>query len=186
MNNKTSAFISRVVICSIIVFVIRFMIGKTISANVGFNILDYVGFISDTIAVTSIFAGLYISVLWRHDPFLKAPKLYESYSGVLHSEYNGKDILSRLAIKQTLFSVSIKLYTNESESHTIAASIDTVYDSDKLTYSYSNEPRMDVRKRSEIHYGTAILNIDNPKHIYGEYFTDRNTCGNMDFTADEE
>lgn len=46
-----------------------------------------------------------------------------------------------------------------------------------------NTPKAEVRHRSEIHYGTAMLYVDNPKVLKGQYFTDRKSTGDMVFNA---
>ena len=50
-----------------------------------------------------------------------------------------------------------------------------------MIYCYQNEPGMDFREKSAIHYGTAILSLENPFTLKGEYYTDRNTTGSMYF-----
>jgi hypothetical protein len=44
-----------------------------------------------------------------------------------------------------------------------------------------NTPKAGVRERSEIHYGSTILNFDgfNVTKMDGEYWTDRKTTGEI-------
>ena len=46
---------------------------------------------------------------------------------------------------------------------------------------YRDYRKANVRDRSAIHYGTALLCIENPDEIQGQYFTDRKTTGDMKF-----
>lgn len=90
-----------------------------------------------------------------------------------------------LAVRQTFWTVSVRLITKESKSYSIAATLqdtgDGVYE---LDYVYANTPRVSVRDRSELHYGAAVLAapVDREAGLEGHYFTDRNTRGEMRFT----
>lgn len=49
-----------------------------------------------------------------------------------------------------------------------------------LIYTYLNEPDAVVRERSQIHYGSARLLIDNSaKLMNGNYWTDRKSIGTI-------
>ena len=50
-----------------------------------------------------------------------------------------------------------------------------------LIYTYLNTPRAEIQDRSAIHYGAAMLNVDDPKRLTGNYFTTRLSRGSMDF-----
>jgi hypothetical protein len=54
----------------------------------------------------------------------------------------------------------------------------------KLAVTYRNIPRLLERSRSAAHHGGALLNvIGKPIHkLDGEYWTDRNTSGELTFT----
>ena len=49
----------------------------------------------------------------------------------------------------------------------------------KLIYTYLNNPRAELQ--SPIHYGTVIIDIDNPNRLEGNYYTGRKTRGSMRF-----
>ena len=56
--------------------------------------------------------------------------------------------------------------------------------------SISTEPGLNfklplIQSVSSIHYGCTILKINNPKDIYGNYFTGRETAGSLEFKVDE-
>lgn len=149
------------------------------------GVKDYLDFASKAITVTTIVGLLYDKWIWKWDPFVKTPKLFRRYTGIMHSDYNGSmdipDVI--LDVNQSYFHVSVKMKTRESWSRSIASSIDDDYDSYRLTYTYINEPKADYADRSTMHYGTATFTIDDPAHITGNYYTNRKTIGSMDLVS---
>ncbi len=121
----------------------------------------------------------YEKKLWKYDPFVKIPRLHKEYEGVFISSYDSKERKVTMTIKQSLLSVEVILKTDESKSKSLSASIDNILGESQLTYSYLNTPNASVRERSAIHYGTAMLCVDNPDMIEGTYFSDRKTTGDM-------
>ena len=73
------------------------------------------------------------------------------------------------------------MITDESKSSSITASIDEILNENYLTYCYINTPSSQYRNRSEIHYGTAILCVEDVNNLKGSYYTDRKTRGSIDF-----
>lgn len=76
------------------------------------------------------------------------------------------------------------MYTQESTSYSNAAMLSEDDDSgiQRLSYNYINTPDATIRGRSAIHYGAAILRIveeEKGKKLIGEYWTSRNTGGNI-------
>ncbi|WP_418418279.1 hypothetical protein [Blautia sp.] len=61
--------------------------------------------------------------------------------------------------------------------------METINSEKQLIYTYLNTPRAELQNRSSIHYGTAMLRIDNPERITGNYYTSRLSRGSMDFEA---
>jgi hypothetical protein len=53
----------------------------------------------------------------------------------------------------------------------------------QLAYIYASMPRVEVRHRSEPHYGAVVLGAprDSTEGLEGHYFTDRGTHGEMRF-----
>ena len=181
MNEQIKSFITKIAWCTIILFVLRCLIsGNTIISN--FSIYDIFGFAEESIGVSAIIAMCYERWLWRYIPFENNPKLFKEYIGVCVSDYDNVERNAKLKIKQTLLTVQVTLITDESRSKSISSSIDTILNEKQLTYCYLNTPQAMVRHRSEIHYGTAMLCIENPNEIHGQYFTDRKTTGDMRFT----
>lgn len=48
---------------------------------------------------------------------------------------------------------------------------------------HRRKPDLKLYDRSKMHYGTVFLVCDNPKHLYGDYYTDRKTIGSITFEA---
>lgn len=90
-----------------------------------------------------------------------------------------------MAIRQTFSALHMRLYTAESSSVSVTASIlkseDCLY---RVAAVYQNEPSASLRGvRSEIHYGSLLLHVhaDPPVTMTGHYWTDRSTTGTLDF-----
>ena len=177
MNERVKKYFVNSLWVALILFVIRCLIAmpKTI--------YDVYGCIGETISITAILAYLYEKWLWRYNPLGKTPVLSKKYTGTLKSSYDNIEREASFQIKQTLFSIQIIFTTGESKSKSISSSIDDILGEQQLTYCYLNTPNAEVRHRSEIHYGTAMICVDNPKVLRGQYFTDRKTTGDMVLNA---
>lgn len=184
MKEQIKRFITKVTWCAITLFVLRCLIsGETIISD--FSIYNICGLAGEAIGATAIIATLYERWIWRYIPFENMPKLFKEYEGKFVSDYDNVERSASLEIKQTLLTIQVTLITGESRSKSISSSIDTILNEKQLTYCYLNTPQAMVRHRSEIHYGTAMLCIENPDKIHGQYFTDRKTTGDMIFTKRE-
>lgn len=180
MTEKLSKFNKKAAWCAIIVFCIRCVCAHN-NLITDFSFYDVYGYAGESIAVSTIILVAYEKWLWKINPLEKTPVLKKKYKGNIISNYDGKSRRATLEIKQTLLSVSVVLETEESRSRSISASIDNILDEWQLTYCYMNVPQIRVRDRSEIHYGTAILCVENADELRGEYYTDRSTAGDMKF-----
>ena len=92
------------------------------------------------------------------------------------------EIKTSVCIKQTFFHTIVKIQTGESSSISKCASfdIDTDRGVKQLYSSYVNNPNPEVRHKSEIHYGTTLLEIrDDSQTLSGEYWTSRKTTGSV-------
>lgn len=184
MKNQVSSFIRKSIWVAIALFALRCAISfKEIMT--GTSMYGLWSFAGEAISVTMIIMIVYEKWLWKYDPFVKTPKLFNEYEGILISSYDGVERHAVISIKQTLLSVEVILKTDESKSKAISASIENILGEYQLTYSYLNTPVAGVRDRSAVHYGTAMLCVDNPKKIEGTYFTDRKTIGDMRFNAQQ-
>lgn len=146
-----------------------------------FSFYNLFSFAGEAVSITVIVMTLYEKLFWRYNPFEKTPVLMKNYNGVVVSTYDNMIISTSLEIKQTLLSIHISMKTGESTSKANSAVIQKVDGEWQLIYTYTNTPKAAVRDRSEIHHGTGYLIISDPKKIYGQYYTDRKTTGDMEF-----
>lgn len=135
--------------------------------------------IAYTTTATSFIALVYISFLWKYNPFEKIPKIYGEYKGILVSNYDNIERNIDVIIHQNLFEIRILLNSNESSSKSITANIYTEYGTQMLSFGYINNPKALKKDTSPIHYGMCILEIKNKNTLEGQYFTDRHTLGDI-------
>ena len=154
---------------------------QEIGESKDFSLYNIYGYAGEAIAFSAFIMVIYEKWLWKYNPFEKTPVLKKKYRGTLVSTYDGIKRDATLDIKQSLLAVSVIFTTGESKSKSISASIDKIQEEWQLTYCFLNVPQAKVRERSEIHYGTAMLCIENPEEIQGQYYTDRKTIGDMKF-----
>lgn len=144
--------------------------------------------ISYSISATTIIVIAFINFAWKWPIFkgwlVPFPDLRGEWEGVLKSTYKNAvaEIPIKLDIKQTFMHIQIKLYSNESKSNSIVAAFNIDEDRDilQLCYSYQNNPKATLQKKSPIHYGSVILDIkEKGQQMEGQYWTSRNTTGDI-------
>jgi len=185
MSRQYKSFLSKAMWLLIILFGIRcFMSWGDIITNPSvYGILSLAG---EAIGVTVFLMLLYEKWIWHVCIFRKledTPCLYKEYIGTIKSEFDGIERNVVLRIKQSLLSVQLTMTSDESSSKSISSSIDTILGEKQITYCYLNTPRTEFRNRSEIHYGTAMLNVEDVDLLTGQYFTDRSTRGDITLHA---
>jgi len=149
--------------------------------------------ISTTISINIIIWFLFIKWGWKWKIFypwlVPFPNLSGDWNGTIKSNWKEKEldpIPTEVSINQTFLNIQVKIKTGESRSYSIGASFDIDKDRgfQQLFYSYLNTPKPGVRERSEIHYGTTLLNFEGYKvtKMDGEYWTSRETTGEIELT----
>jgi hypothetical protein len=90
-----------------------------------------------------------------------------------------------LVVRQTARTVSAVLLTDESKSASSLATVGGPEGIASLDYMYTNWPRGRVDHRSRAHRGSASLSVTGlpVTRLQGEYWTDRNTRGELDFAS---
>lgn len=91
-----------------------------------------------------------------------------------------------LVIRQRFWSISARLLTKESSSSSLFAELTAGADGVcQLLYIYVNQPQAEVQHRSKLHYGAVVLTAprDRRDGVEGQYFTGRETTGDMRFRA---
>lgn len=146
--------------------------------------------VSTTISINIIIWTIFIGWAWKFKVFypwlVPFPNLSGEWEGYIKSSWKEKDLTPipfEVSITQNFFNIQIRIKTKESRSYSIGASfdIDNERGFQQLFYTYLNTPKSGVRERSEIHYGSTILNFDGFKveNMDGEYWTDRKTTGEI-------
>jgi hypothetical protein len=132
--------------------------------------------------------------LWQQLPFLNRiffPDLNGIWEGTLKSTWidpqtgqSPAPIPTKITIKQSILTISIKQKTAESTSwsNLVIPEAHPEADRYRLWYSYSNQPKREVSHRSEQHDGIAWLEIsldEKADDLEGQYFTSRRTSGDI-------
>ena len=174
MKAQYSKYLKKSIWVVLVVFVIRCFISyKTLTTS--FSAYDLFSFAGEAIGIGIAIMFAYEKWLWRYNPLEKMPKLHSSYVGIIKSSYDNLEREATLKINQSLLSIHITLFTKESRSQSVTATVYEINEEWKLVYTYMNNPKIEFRDKSEIHYGTAIFNIDSPDILEGVFFTDSNT-----------
>lgn len=153
--------------------------------------------VSTTISINIILWMIFIAWAWKFKIFypwlVPFPNLSGDWEGTIKSNWKEKElepIPIEVSVTQNFFNVQVRIKTKESRSYSIGASfdIDNERGFQQLFYTYLNTPKAGVRERSEIHYGSTILNFDGFKvtKMDGEYWTDRETTGDITLTKKVE
>lgn len=151
--------------------------------------------ISTTISINLIIWLLFIKWMWKlkifHHWLVPFPNLSGKWSGTIKSNWEGgnsEPIPISVTITQTFFNIQVRINTEESRSYSIGASFDIDKDRgfQQLFYSYLNTPNSGIRDRSQIHYGSTLLNFEgsNVNKMEGEYWTSRETTGEIELFKD--
>lgn len=180
MSEQVEKLIKRAMWVVIFFFVLRCLVSwdEVLHSISPYTIFGYAG---EAIGITAVIVVVYNLWLWKYDPTIKTPVLHKKYTGTIKSSWNGETYSAKMEIKQTLLKINVILKTDESTSKSMLASIDDIYGEQQLTYTYLNTPTASVRDRSAVHYGTAMICVENPLELTGTYFTDRKSTGDLHF-----
>jgi predicted pore-forming effector associated with SMODS systems len=136
---------------------------------------------------------LFTSWAWRLPLFqswlVPFPDLQGTWVGTVQSTWPEptaappKPIPIIIVIRQSFYSISCFMYSQESTSFSSAAQLMGEEDGLPLhlSFNYSNRPKSSVREHSQMHYGAAILRVvQRPERVLeGDYWTDRRTRGDL-------
>lgn len=142
----------------------------------------FLRFLSIAVAVCSVLLFIWDQWAWKWPPFQRIPSVTRDISGtwetLLESMWidpnTGKPITPKtvyVVVRQTSSTTSLTLISNESKSKSSIARVIREDGSWLVHYVYSNEPQLDLRRRSPIHHGSGVLSITgNPvKRLAGGY-----------------
>jgi hypothetical protein len=155
---------------------------------------QYLKPLPDVVTVVAALLVIFNKWAWRWwgiRQFITRPDLNGTWKGTVVSVWKRPGdsqamppIEAYFAIRQTYTTLDIRLFTSESSSELIADSI--VEDTAGIHVVgglFRNTPTLLNRHRSPMHHGAVLLNVrGNPPHaLEGEYWTDRNTKGELRF-----
>lgn len=195
MNEATKKFVSMSIWLTLILFAVRCLvdwasitgyINEHKIAECAYSLFGYAG---EAIGIASIFMFAFDKWLWKWKPLNMIaggmPILAKKYHGTIIYNWNNTQGTREadIRIDQTFLKVFVRLGTDESSSNSVIGTITTVNNEKQLVYTYLNTPRAEIQNRSAIHYGTAMLNVDDPTILKGNYYTSRLTCGSIELKA---
>ena len=148
------------------------------------------------ITVTSLFLYVYDRYLWHVGFFQRwvaqLPDLQGVWKVTIRSTKINNDtrkqidsVLGYAQIDQTASSLSMRLFTEDSRSRTIAYSIEEEQNQFRLSIVYENKPRMEERARDgTIHLGSAVYEFRGyrPSKVIGEYWTEKPSSGEIELS----
>lgn len=129
---------------------------------------------------------------WLYGTFHHRPNLRGEWDVTIQSNFDdgsGQPVVrtGTMRVDQTFFDLDIFLETAESDGHVVAREFVRLgKNTPRLVAIYQNEPRANVRDQSPIHYGTMMLDFDEPyrrpERLRGSYWTHRGTTGQIEAT----
>jgi hypothetical protein len=187
INYNIRSYATAILGVAFTIYILLFLITQNLSS------IDFekaVSLVSTTISINIIIWSIFIKWGWKWKIFypwlVPFPDISGEWEGIIKSNLKNNDIEeihSEVTIRQSFFNVLVKVKTGESKSYSIGSSFDIDKDRgfQQLFYSYLNTPKSGVRNRSEIHYGSTILNFDGfiVTKMEGEYWTSRETTGEI-------
>lgn len=156
------------------------------------TLLNYLKPIPTVVTVDMIFVYLFSKFFWKwkflHSWMVPFPNLNGTWKGFIKSTWLDPKTNKRpdpisviLTIKQTFFSISCVMRTQEMESYSFISGFIINADNQilRLVYSYDSIPKQTVKDRSPQHFGTMSFNVINSekRELVGEYWTGRKTTG---------
>ena len=122
---------------------------------------------------------------------VKCPDLRGSWKATLCSDWTDpktgqkvSPIEAYMVVRQTLTTLSMRLFTEKSRSVLIAHAIEPEPDGlFSLSAVYRNSPKIEFQgTQSAIHHGALLIEVHEvrPHHLDGHYWTDRGTRGTIE------
>lgn len=154
------------------------------------NINKAISHATFTISINGFAWFLFVKWFWKWEKFypwlVQFPNLSGRWDGFIQSDWKNKktnSIKISVEIKQSFLHTYVSLKTKESQSRSIASTFNIDFDRgiQQFLYTYINNPKINIRKDSAIHYGSVLLNFKgfNVIELEGEYWTSRNTSGEI-------
>ena len=175
--------------------VVTLVVLSAVHGNAPHTVADWLAPIGPAVTVAGVGLWAFDRYAWRWPgvrDLVRRPVLHGTWYGELASDWESAETGQRipadpdvfLVIRQRFWQVTARLLTAESESASSLANFTVSPDGvQQLVWVYRNIPRTEVRDRSSIHHGAAVLSAprDATHGIDGQYFTDRKTRGEVRF-----
>lgn len=173
---------------------IWFILLSILRIPIGFN-SEALLKLPEVVTIYLFLSYIFTKWIWRlpilQGWLIKYPDLQGTWQGDLQTTWKNPEtgkvpeaIPLVLVIKQSFDSINCVMHTQESTSYSNASMLSEDDESgiQRISYNYTNTPDVTIRGRSAIHYGAAILRIvkeEGQISLIGEYWTSRNTAGNI-------
>lgn len=163
---------------------ISFIISSIVALYFHFNdSKEIIKNLSKVPAISEFIILLYCKCLWKVKilNFMKVKNLNGVWDCVIKykPEDECKKKTCKLKIKQDLFGIQVNMNTDETNSWSITASIESKHENHYLIYIYKTETKKEFRDNNRDQYGAAKLLI-NENTMSGEYWTNNKTDGVME------
>lgn len=156
--------------------------------------IAWIRYLSAGIFLATVLISVWDLWLWRIPLIQRIPRVPRNirgtWKGDLQSLWVDPTTGSRpiakcayIAIRQTSSIISVRLFTDESQSQSSLADLTVDDGISALEYMYLNKPKIHLEDRSRMHHGSTVLQVTgNPaKRLEGRYWTDRDTRGSLQF-----
>jgi hypothetical protein len=151
---------------------------------------------SNVIGITVLLLAIFDKWAWHCKIFypwlVSTPYLEGTWKGEVKSNWINSEnekasgnIEAYLSVRQKFTRIYASLITKESSSELLTGELIKNPDETwRFVGAYRNTPKVLLRGRSPIHHGAVIFNVKGktPTGLEGQYWTDRNTQGEMDFS----
>ena len=148
--------------------------------------------LANLIPVLLLLGIVFEAWLWRwpplHPHIIGTPVVRGTWRGMLTSMWPDPDLGGHprppkpayVAIDQTLFTVSLRMLSDESESDQLVGAVAKLPNGKwAIAYAYHNIPNLPLRDGSRPHFGGAVVSVlgSSPDRLQGEYWNDRDAKG---------
>lgn len=143
----------------------------------------YFSGVTSSVSIGWIIYLCYVKILWKFDPTQDKPKIYGNYEfNISYKNNEGVYNSKELSVKIKQKSINETILIGESDSTLFTsykANIIEISNRWFLIYTYISESKKNSRDSNSIHYGTAKIEILNNVLSNGEYWTSRETSGEI-------
>lgn len=157
--------------------------------------LEWATYLGITMTLVSGVLFIFDRWFWRFPLlqgwFVKRPHLWGTWSVTFATQWKDPEtgrqrepVSGTFEIRQSFSSLHVRMQSDQSNGDLLCANILNIDDGRfRLAGIYRNEPKLNERQKSGIHYGTFLLDIEgnpnSPTGMRGNYWTDRETKGEM-------